>query len=234
MPSSLLFAARCTHVDNSGQIYLQLETNKSTMKSVHDELMRTHRGSGGGRLQEGRECIARWSDNRWYRACVLSYGPFVGYSPDCDMVYVLFVDFWNATIVKTTHIRSNLTSKDIPIHPIQVVLRNVKPRYGDQWSRRQEPGLQSSEGDRVEDSQRLPLKVIIQIYSHNGIWIDLSELMVQMGEAVYVNSLVETLELVKRWKTESHGVGFEPARAFSSNVGLVHQQPIACTASCNL
>jgi len=100
MPSSLLFAARCTHVDNSGQIYLQLETNKSMMKSVHDELTRKHwgKGSSGGRMQEGRECIARWRDNRWYRACVLSYGPFVGYSPNCDMVYVLFVDFGNATI----------------------------------------------------------------------------------------------------------------------------------------
>jgi len=112
MPSSLLFAARCTHVDNSGQIYLQLETNKSMMKSVHDELTRKHwgKGSSGGRMQEGRECIARWRDNRWYRACVLSYGPF------------------------TKHIRSNLTSKDIPIQAIRVVLSNVKPRYGEKWS----------------------------------------------------------------------------------------------------
>jgi len=99
IPSSPVFAARCTHVDNSGQIYLQLEANKSTMKSVHDELNRKHwgKGSSGGRLQERRECIARWSDNRWYRARVLSHGPFVGYSSDCDMVYVLFVDFGIAT-----------------------------------------------------------------------------------------------------------------------------------------
>jgi len=131
MPSSPLFAARCTHVDNSGQIYLQLEANKSMMKSVHDKLARKHRGksSSGGRMQEGRECIARWSDNRWYRARVLSYGPFVGYSPDCDMVYVLFVDFGNATIVKTKHIRSNLTSRDVPIQAIRVVLSKIEGSY---------------------------------------------------------------------------------------------------------
>jgi len=242
MPSSLLFAARCTHVDNSGQIYLQLETNKSTMKSVHDELMRTHRGmrSGGGRLQEGRECIARWSDNRWYRACVLSYGPFVGYSPDCDMVYVLFVDFGNATIVKTKHIRSNLTSKDIPIQAIRVVLGNVKPRYGDKWSEECLDHIHRvPHADKIEDynpvrvtlvrdSQRLSLNVNIQIHSNNGIWIELSELRVQMGGAIFVDSLVETSELAKRWKTESHGVGFSPAKTFSSNdAGLQLHQPIA-------
>ena len=65
MPSSPLFAARCTHVDNSGQIDLQLETNKSMMKSVQDELTRKHwgKGSSGGRMQEGRECIARYTDS---------------------------------------------------------------------------------------------------------------------------------------------------------------------------
>ena len=55
------FLARCTHVDQSGQFYLQMENSKSTIKSMHDELSSKHSGEkkSNTRVKEGSECIAR-------------------------------------------------------------------------------------------------------------------------------------------------------------------------------
>ena len=61
------------------------------------------------------------------------------------------------------------------------------------------------------------LKLIILLL---GIWIDLSDLLVEIGEAVYSHSFVRTLEMEKRWEKESHGVGYVPPLTYRSNLDL--------------
>ena len=46
--------------------------------------------------------------------------------------------------------------------------------------------------------KKMPLQVKIYVHSKNGIWTDLSDLLVKIGEAVYSHSFVRTLEMEKR------------------------------------
>ena len=57
IPPEREFLASCTHVDDEGQIYFQLERKKFLIKSMHDNLLdRYMRTKSGGK---GSECIAR-------------------------------------------------------------------------------------------------------------------------------------------------------------------------------
>ena len=57
IPPEREFLASCTHVDDEGQIYFQLERKKFLIKSMHDDLLdRYMRTKSGGK---GSDCIAR-------------------------------------------------------------------------------------------------------------------------------------------------------------------------------
>jgi len=229
IPGEVEFRARCTHVDDSGQIYLHLYENRSTMRIIRQVLQDKYRGTAWtavDRMEPGQECIARYKDGLWHRGRVLDVFE--------DETNVLFVDYGNTKIVKNKYVRSKLFCKDNPIQAIRVVLGNVTPWSGmEKWSdhcldfiheilQYSQPGCNRLVLVKVIGSNKtLPLQVTIQIPPKSdpeGAWIDLGDLLVNREDAMFVDGYIEpSPELVSNWKKESKGVGYVAPGTYNNN-----------------
>jgi len=218
LPTEREFFARMTHIDDSGQIYLHEHEKRSTFRIIRGILQDKFKGSTwspSDRVPEGQECIARYRDNMWYRGRVLEY--------QGDMVFVLFVDYGNTADVKIRNIRSTIWTKEEPILAIRVVFHDVVAIANGAWSPEtldylqellhyDHPGRDVIVKVRVVgDSREMPLTAAIGIQSeHNGVWLDVGEILVRRAEAVE-QPLEKTVEMKRRWKQEARGVGYVPA-----------------------
>jgi len=229
IPGEVEFKARCTHVDNSGQIYLHLYENRTTMRIIRQVLQDKYRGTAGttvDKMEVGQECIARYNEDKyWYRARVLEVSE--------KETNVVFVDYGNTNIVKNKYVRSKLFCKDNPIQAIRVVLGNVGPWSGtEKWSDdcldfihekllyTQPGGTRLVTVKVVGCSKDLPLQVTIQIPPKaypEGAWVDLGDLLVNRGDALFVDGFNPSKELVSYWKKESKGIGFVAPGTYNNN-----------------
>eukprot|EP00092_Neocalanus_flemingeri_P037632 GFUD01040969.1.p1 GENE.GFUD01040969.1~~GFUD01040969.1.p1 ORF type:complete len:741 (+),score=250.37 GFUD01040969.1:1340-3562(+) len=230
LPSRRHFYARATHVDDSGQIYMHLQDQRSGFRALRSEInnqfLKSSPDCALDSFSPNQEVMAQYVDNVWYRA------RFLGYVPDSEYQnsYVLFVDFGNTSTVPTNLVRIMLVGQDKPIYAFRAVLHNVLSNSLS-WA----PGTIDFMQDKVMYTQlggrnqikvsvesgldRQPLLVSIMLYSpldpgdtRSEVfkpWIDLSELLVKKKEARYVGlEQIDSAEQRRSRRPFDYGVGF--------------------------
>ena len=116
LPSSRKFEARATYVDGSGQIYLQLESQRDTVRILkrllNEKLGESRMDCDKNSFNSGQECSVKWKDGNWYR------GRFLGYCGlDREECCVLLVDYGNLYVTKVQNVRSAIYGERIPALP---------------------------------------------------------------------------------------------------------------------
>jgi len=185
MPSTNKFSARGTYVDDEGQIYLHLNTQRHTVRMLRTllnaKLSNSLPDKATNNMNPAQECSARWKDGNWYRARFLKY-----LDPQKEFSLVLLVDFGNLCSVKTKEeVRTAIYAHRIPIQCLRTVLSNIAPSNGS-WSERSLNVLQEkinyakvdyNEKIYVTMTEDQPYKLPLKVSICNKAEVELSELL---------------------------------------------------------
>ena len=142
LPTESQFLARGTHVDNAGQIYVHLFSNKNQFRRVRRKLAEKFKRKDlpdSDDENEAKEVFEEQDevavfykhDQCWYRGRFLNY---VEGTKDRE-AQVFFVDWGNVSKVDARVIRKEVPCQDVPILSFKVVLHDVLPADGKEWSR---------------------------------------------------------------------------------------------------
>ena len=134
LPASREFLARGTYVDDSGQIHLQLHSQRETVRVLrrllNEKLLGSEPDCEADSYRERQEVSVRWKDDCWYRGSFLAY---CGIDDIFDNARVLLVDFGNVYVVNVvTDLRSAIYGERVPVQSLRAVLHNVLPA-GEDW-----------------------------------------------------------------------------------------------------
>ena len=213
LPSSTQFSARGTYVDESGQIYIQLNTQRHTVrvirKLLNEKFSSSQPDTPARKLRHSQECCARWWDGNWYRARFIKY-----LDTEEQESLVVLVDYGNMFSVREEDIRRTIYGQHIPIQSLRIVLAGVRP-MGDTWSQECLDWIQEKinyarmEGNykmRVKlegTSQSQPLQVSISDRSKEGVIVDLAHLLAMFPGEVTIVQKFNTLPAALRRQRES-------------------------------
>jgi len=215
LPPSTQFSARGTFVDESGQIYMQLHSQRHTVRVVrkllNEKFSNSQPDSSPSKLRHSQECCARWRDGNWYRARFIK-------SLDVDTEeresLVVLVDYGNMFRVREEDIRRTIYGQNIPIQSLRTVLARVRP-VGDAWSQKcldfiQEKINYARLGGNYKlrvklegTSQSQPLQVSISDRSKGGVVVDLAQLLVMLPGEVILAKNFNTLPASLRQQRQS-------------------------------
>ena len=182
LPLGKKFTARGTFVDESGQIYIQLHSNRHTVRVLRRLLNEKFINSEASPLQE---CAVQWRDGNWYRARFIKY---LDTDTDQKIGLVVLVDYGNMYQVKLKNIRTEIYADKIPIQCLRLVLAGVE-QVGGVWTPQCLDFIQEKinyarlEGNNklsvtvVKESRSLPLLVAICEKSTEGVMVDLSTVL---------------------------------------------------------
>ena len=139
LPGSRKFKAMATHVDSAGQIYLQLQSKRETVRVLKRLLKEKFGGSKGeicdrNSFHSGQECSVRWKDGNWYRGRFLRYGITEVGEIDTEKCHLLLVDYGNLYVASVTDVRSAIYGERIPVQAFRAVLHNLIPGNDGRWN----------------------------------------------------------------------------------------------------
>ena len=125
LPRKNVFKARGWFVDGSGQMFVQVYSQRHTLRLIRKLLNQKFQASPGeeerGALRAGQDCCAQWRDGNWYRARVVTIRQDGAH---CDLY---LVDYGNAFRAKLADIRPEVFAHQIPIQVLKVELAGVRP-----------------------------------------------------------------------------------------------------------
>jgi len=200
LPTSRHFLARGTHVDNAGQIYMHLNSERRRFRDLRSYINNRFRDTDPDcdqdSFDENEEVVAMWDeDQEWYRA------RFLGYNPDSKFssCWVFFVDWGNTCQIETKWVRRRIAEEDKPIFAFKTVLYNVLPADNRDWTMdaldyiHEKINYGNKVGGKVNvlkveimsKLDRQPLLVDIKLYTPvdgQNIYISLSELIIARGD----------------------------------------------------
>jgi len=188
LPSDSQFSARGTFVDESGQIYIQLHSQRKTVRVLRRLLIEKFSNTESvlcKELKPSQECCVRWRDGCWYRARFIQY---LDTGMEQKRCLVVLVDYGNMYQVLMRDVRTEIYAEKIPIQCLRLVLAGVEP-VGGTWSQQCLDLIQEKinyaklEGNNklsvtiVKNSTSLPLLVNICEKSIEGVMVDLSQIL---------------------------------------------------------
>jgi len=164
LPEKSSFSARGIFVDQSGQIYVQLNSNRQTVgalkRLMNEKFFDSDPDVNQGRMREGQECCVKWRNDGWYR------GRFLCYNDDKKTeANVFLVDYGNIHVANVvTDIRRDIYAERVPIMALRVELAGVTPTGpGDTWTPECLDIIQeciSYEGPDKHKKQKLKIKIV--------------------------------------------------------------------------
>ena len=196
LPGNTSFTARGIVVDDSGQIYVQTNSQKKTVKLLKKLLIEKLGSSSPDddlTLRRGQECCVRWEDGLWYR------GRFLDYTDETETEgHFLLVDFGNLCRLRVKEdVRRNIYAETVPIQALRLELAGVTPTGKDMtWSDEYLDLVQSAInferlGTRhsklkvqvVGSMDKLPLQANIKFEIKSKEYVDLAEFISFSGHA---------------------------------------------------
>ena len=152
LPRKNVFKARGWFVDSSGQMFVQVYSQRQTLRLINKLLNQKFRDSPGdevrGTFRVGQDCCALWRDGNWYRARVVSL-------QDGAHCHLHLVDYGNFFRTKLTAIRPEVFAHRIPIQALRVELAGVRPLGpGNTWS---DPALEFLEQEVLNKKLKVEL-----------------------------------------------------------------------------
>ncbi|KAJ8306560.1 hypothetical protein KUTeg_017105 [Tegillarca granosa] len=122
-----------SHVDSPSSFHIQLESEKSLLNQLLDEMFEFYESDEGEKLamknaSDNMICVAKFSeDGSWYRAIVVKY-------TDLKNIEVQFVDHGNQEVTSISTLRKlNSSFAVLPVQAIHCALGGVKSKY-EEWS----------------------------------------------------------------------------------------------------
>ena len=206
LPSNTTYKARGTSVDQVGQIYMHLYEDRRKFREVrrqlaqHSSLLELDDLSEEtlSRLEPGQAVLALY-DGELHRATFHKYE-----SSDSTRALVQYGDYGTLAWVDSKDIWTDVSSvRETPLLAFRTVLANVLPRGGDHWSNGTIDFIYNNifygnlkEGAThnklqvqvLSDPSEEPLLVTIKLFTPvsrgETQWVDLSEILINRGEAV--------------------------------------------------
>ena len=225
LPAEREFLARGTYVDNAGQIYVHLFKERGQFRRIRKLLTERFDASDPDEeeFEKYDEVIAFCvDDQKYYR------GRFMEFYAGSKKKYckVFFVDWGSVSKVDTRLVRKDVICKEIPILAFKVVLHDVLPAQGKEWSDDalnfildkiiyDNRVMEGKMGNiiKVKTISRLnkqPLLVEILIPTPEGEYFSLSKLLKDRNEAKEASlSQVDSMEQRKLRKEYDFGVKFK-------------------------
>ena len=228
LPTSRYFFARGTHVDNAGQIYMHLNSDRREFRDLRTYINNQFKDSDPdcdpSSFGENEEVIAMWDeDQEWYRA------RFLGYNPDSrfTLSWVFFVDWGNTCQIETKWVRRRIVKEVQPIFAFKTVLHNVLPSNSKDWSVdaldfiHEKINYGNKIGGKVNvlkveimsKFDRQPLLVDIKLYTPvegRPMYISLSDLIIARGDGKEASmAQVDSKEHRVFRKMHDYGVRFK-------------------------
>ena len=128
LPGKESFSARGINVDISGQIYIQLSSQKHTVrllkKLLNEKFSQSPPDEDTSPMVEGEACCVRWEDGCWYRASFVSYSDAAR-----TVAQVFLVDYGN--YFHCAQLRDNLRreiyAERLPVQALRVELAGATP-----------------------------------------------------------------------------------------------------------
>ena len=221
LPTQRKFKARGTHVDVSGQIYIHLYKERKLFNDLKSRLRRLQSERELDEffeeqeertlisLKENQAVIAPHTDGCLHRASFLKFLP----NSDRGAAVVHYVDWGSVGVVDTKELRKEVLLMDRPIFAFRVVLGDVLPSDGNDWSLEAIDFIyekvlylnrkQDTKTNTYHNSLKIkllspeqteePLLASIQLFTpdvenkdnpYYSPWVDLSTVLVQRGLAV--------------------------------------------------
>ena len=138
IPGCTEFEARATHVDSAGQIYLQLHSQRETVRILRrlldEKCTGTNMDCDRNSFRSGQECCVRWKDGNWYRGRFLRYSTTEDGEIDTEICHVLLVDYGNLYVASVMDVRSAIYGERIPVQAIRTVIHNILPANDEGWN----------------------------------------------------------------------------------------------------
>ena len=195
LPRKDTFSARGIVVDTSGQIYIQVSSQRTIVKGLKKLLNEKFSEScpdvDQTPLSEGQECCVRWIDDSWYRARFLRYN-----DQSKSEAHVLLVDYGNVFKANCKEdLRRTIYAEKIPIQSLIIELANVIPLGPNgTWEHSVLDLMQDlTNCERFEDRSnrlkikivgkmdKLPLKAQIQFETDDKSKVDLATFLLHHG-----------------------------------------------------
>ena len=241
LPSVREFYAYGTHVDDSGQIYIYLHSERKNFRKLIRQLEQFNEIVDDDDivcqdLVYHEDLLAKWhKDDKWYRARFIEYYP----NSNKSKCAVLFVDWGNISLIETKNVRRETCSPEVPIFTFKVSLHNVLSS-NENWSMDALDFI----FDQVNNNRlkvktmsrrnRQPLLVDIKLLKYNQdnhlkekeVFVSLADLLIERDEAVKatLTDIDSTVEKKKR-KKHNHGVGFcKPEVRKLSSIAKIEQK----------
>ena len=196
LPRNTSFTARGIVVDDSGQIYVQTNSQKKTVKLLMKLLFEKFGSSQPDAdlsLRQGQECCVRWDDGFWYR------GRFLDFTDETETEgHFLLVDFGNLCRLRVREdVRREIYAERVPIQALRLELARVTPTSSDgTWSGECLDTIQSAVNFErlgtghsklkvhvVGPMDKLPLQANIKFEIQSKEYVDLADFISFNGQA---------------------------------------------------
>ena len=239
LPIKKKFKGRGTHVDDVGQIYIHLHEKRKEFKDLQKELKRLQTELEFEESLDGEEeSLVPFKENQAVLAphtdgC-LHRGSLVRLIPGGSKALVQYVDWGSLRLLDTLHLNRKIISDHRPVFSFRVVLGDVLPSYGDEWSdeaidfiyenilytnRKLDPETRSYHNNLkvrllCPGQTEEPLLVSIQLFTpdprqednpYYSPWVDLSTVLVKRGWAVEATPEQVAEEQREKWERFTFG-----------------------------
>ena len=212
LPTSRKFHARGTHVDNAGQVYMHLYSDRQRFTELRRTLRNHYEDSEPdcepGSFEPNDAVVCKWKEadgyqEEWYRASFIQYE----LGSNFEVCHVYFVDWGNISAIETKFLRKNLRPDvmETPVLAFKTCLSNVLPYDGKDWrvealdfmnekinyeNNDLRGGRNVMKVEVISSAEKLPLLVDILLYTpiNQGTmrhtYLPLADLVVERGDGV--------------------------------------------------